>query len=243
VSVLAVVPARGGSKGIPRKNLAPLAGRPLISYTLQAARAAQTISDILVSTDDEEIAVACEREGVAVPYRRPAALAGDEVGMADTVLHVLDWWRAQHGEPELLVLLQPTSPLRSAADVDGTVAELRRTGRNSAISVHEVSEHPMECVRLTGGAWSLLERPPAGAVRRQDYGARFFFINGAVYAVAPEFLRTRRAFMAEGEETALYVMDRMRGIDIDDPEDLALAEAVLSHPRLRRRIMTEAAPT
>jgi CMP-N,N'-diacetyllegionaminic acid synthase len=241
VSVLAIVPARGGSKGIPRKNLVLLRGQPLISYTLRAAQTAKSVTDILVSTDDDEIASVCEQAGVPVPCRRPAALAGDGAGMIETVLHALDWWRDRQGnDPELVVLLQPTSPLRSADDIDGTVALLRESGRPSAVSVHEMTEHPMECVRLAGASWTFLERPPEGVVRRQDYGARFHFINGAVYAARPEFVRGRGTLMVEGDETALFVMDRIRGIDIDDSEDLHLAEAILSHPQLSRYVTREA---
>jgi N-acylneuraminate cytidylyltransferase/CMP-N,N'-diacetyllegionaminic acid synthase len=235
--VLAVIPARGGSKGIPRKNLAPLAGRPLISHTLAAARAAKTVTDIMVTTDDEEIAAICEAEGVPVPYRRPRALAGDAAGMVDTVLDALDWWVARRSEePELIVLLQPTSPLRRPEDVDGTVGALRRSGRQSAVSVHQMTEHPMECISLVGRGWTMLVHPSAGAVSRQDYEGQFYFINGAVYVTTPTFLRTRRALVAEGDETALYVMDAVRGIDVDDEDDLDMAEAILGHVRLRRRV-------
>lgn len=235
--VLAIIPARGGSKGIPRKNVAALAGRPLIAYTLDAARAAKTVTDVLVSTDDDEIASTCEELGTMAPYRRPPELGGDSVGMVETALDALDWWSKGAGqEPDVVVLLQPTSPLRSADDIDGTVAALRAGKKPSAISVHEVREHPMECVRVLGGSWTLLEKPPAGANRRQDYGTQFHFINGAVYAVTPQFLRSRHAFMTEGQETALYVMDAIRGIDIDRPEDLDLADAILNHPGLKRRI-------
>jgi CMP-N-acetylneuraminic acid synthetase len=237
VSVLAIVPARGGSKGIPRKNLAPLAGRPLIAYTLDAARAANGVTDIIVSTEDEEIAAACEAQGVRVPYRRPAALAGDGVGMVETVLHALEWWEAQRGStPDVIVLLQPTSPLRRGQHIDGTLAVLSDTGRGSAISVNEMIEHPMESVRVTGASWTMLERPAPGIARRQDYGARFYFINGAVYACTTAFLRAHRAFMVEGDKTGLYLMDPISGIDVDDPQDLDLAEAILAHPRLSRRM-------
>lgn len=240
MSVLAVIPARGGSKGILRKNIATLAGRPLIAYTLDAVRTASTITDVLVSTDDDEIIAMCKSLGVEMPYRRPAELGGDRVGMVETVLHALDWWKqTRGGEPDLIVLLQPTSPLRSAEDIDGTVKALRSSGKSSATSVHEMREHPMECVRIADGTWSLLEKPPEGANRRQDYTAQFQFINGAVYAVTPQFLRSRRAFVAEGSDTALYTMDAMRGIDIDDPEDLDLAEAILTHPRLKARIQKQ----
>jgi N-acylneuraminate cytidylyltransferase/CMP-N,N'-diacetyllegionaminic acid synthase len=237
VSVLAIVPARGGSKGIPRKNLALLAGRPLIAYTLDAARTANCVTDILISTEDDEIAAACEAEGVHVRYRRPAALAGDGVGMVETTLHALNWWEAERGSaPDVIMLLQPTSPLRGAKHIDGTLAALSNARRNSAISVTEMTEHPMECARVAGGSWARLERPTAGAQRRQDYAARFYFINGAVYASTPAFLRSHRAFMVEGDETALYLMDPICGIDIDDPVDLELAEAILAHPGLNQRI-------
>lgn len=238
MSVLALIPARGGSKGIPRKNVMPLAGRPLITYSLEAARKAATITDILVSTDDAEIAACCEAFGVPVPYRRPPELAGDTVGMVDTSLHALDWWQAQgHDEPEILVLLQPTSPLRSPADIDGTVKAMRDARLESAISVHEMAEHPCECIRLTQDrGWSILEAPPPGAVRRQDWTEQFHFINGAVYAVTPAFLRRNRAFCLDGRHTAVYAMDRIRGIDIDDPIDLDYAEATLTHPRLAQRL-------
>jgi CMP-N-acetylneuraminic acid synthetase len=237
VTVLAVIPARGGSKAIPRKNLSPLAGRPLIAYTLAAARAAKTVTEVMVSTDDDEIAAVCEAEGVPVPYRRPQALAGDDAGMVDTVLDALDWWTARTSvKPELIVLLQPTSPLRSGGDIDGTVDALRRAVRESAVSVHAMTEHPMECVRLAGSSWTMLAHPPAGTVGRQDYDGQFYFINGAVYAATPAFLRSHRALLAEGEETALYVMDGVRGVDIDDEDDLDMAEAILLHPRLRRRV-------
>jgi len=237
VRVLAIVPARGGSKGIPRKNIALLAGRPLISYTLNAARAAKTITDLMISTDDEEIASICETHGVPVPYRRPPELSDDTAGMAETALDSLDWWAMRQGdEPDLVVVLQPTSPLRNANDIDGTVSALRKTSRQSATSVHEVTEHPMECVKFADGRWTMLVQPPSGVTRRQGYQGQFYFINGAVYAATPSFLRQQRAFVAEGAETTLYVMDAVRGVDIDDETDLDLAEAILGHPRLRLRL-------
>jgi N-acylneuraminate cytidylyltransferase/CMP-N,N'-diacetyllegionaminic acid synthase len=213
----------------------------LIVHTLDAARASSTVTDILVSTDDAEIASVCEAAGMPVPYRRPPALAGDTAGMVDTVLHAADWWQSTRGnEPELIVLLQPTSPLRTATDIDGTVAALRDAGRESAVSVHPMREHPMECVRISGETWTKLAQAPNGALRRQDYDGRFCFINGAVYAVTPAFLRKHKAFVAEHGETVLYEMDAMRGIDIDNPEDLDLAEAILNHARLRQRVLPEA---
>jgi len=236
VSVFALIPARGGSKGIPRKNLVPLGGRPLIAHTVLTAQAA-AVDEVFLSTDDEAIAEVCRDLGVNTPYRRPLDLAGDETKMIDVVLHWMDWARDEGpGEPDVLVLLQPTSPLRAPADINGTLESMRRHGAHSAVSVHAMAEHPMECVTVASNGWSFLLEDPNMAGRRQDYAGRHFFINGAVYATTTEFLRKRRAFMTDGNETAIYEMDPLRGIDIDTEADLLQAEAYVGHPGIRSRL-------
>src|SRR5580658_8349077 len=117
--LLGFVPARGGSKGIPRKNLIALAGKPLIHYTLEAALACSSLDDLLLSTDDEEIAASCARLGVTTAYRRPPQLASDESSMLAALEDALAWYaRAKGHEPDEVALLQPTSPLRAAQDID-----------------------------------------------------------------------------------------------------------------------------
>ncbi len=236
MSVFALIPARGGSKGIPGKNLVPLGGRPLIAHTVLAAQAA-AVDGVFLSTDDDAIAGACRGLGLNTAYRRPRALAGDDTGMIDVVLHWLDWARDDGpGEPDVLVLLQPTSPLRAPADIDGTIEAMRRQNAPSAVSVHAMTEHPMECVSATDDGWSFLLGDPTTAGRRQNYAGRHFFINGAVYAATADFLRKRQAFMADGNETAIYEMSPLRGIDIDTEVDLLQAEAYVAHPGIRARL-------
>lgn len=226
--LLAVIPARGGSKGIPRKNLALLGGRPLIEYSIEAAQRSDAVDEVVLSTEDEEIAAVGERMGLDVTYRRPVELAGDATSMIDALAHALEWTARTRGRfPDEVMLLQPTSPLRSVEDIDGAVALLRESGAPSVVSVHPMAEHPSECVSLSGEDWEYLVPPPAGAVRRQDYDHHFFFINGAIYVAGCQALLSRRGFLYPGE-TALFVMPRGRGLDVDSPLDLRIAEAIMA---------------
>jgi CMP-N,N'-diacetyllegionaminic acid synthase len=229
--LLALIPARGGSKGIPRKNLVLLAGKPLVQYTLEAALASTRIDEILLSTDDEEIAACAAHCGLATRYRRPAELAGDASPMIAAVEHALLWYARERGQrPETLLVLQPTSPLRTAQDIDGAVASFGASGADTLASVHALGEHPSECVELEDDGWRYLVPPPPAAAGRQDYRGRFCFINGALYLVRTEVLLRERRFVIPGA-TQLYEMPRERGIDVDSPLDLALAEAVLAMRR------------
>jgi CMP-N,N'-diacetyllegionaminic acid synthase len=230
MSVLAFIPARGGSKGIPRKNLVPLAGKPLIQWTIDAVRESRTVDDIFLSSDDNEIIAFCRSLGVDVPYVRPPELAQDDTSMIDTVRHALVWLakRRPGGLPENLLLLQPTSPLRSAEDIDGAVRQFKETGAISLISVNEMCEHPYECLNQTQGGWSFLAKPVGKAQRRQDYSDRYYFINGAMYLANIRFILDEGVFLKE-DETDIYIMPPERGLDIDQPWQLTLAEALLKH--------------
>ena len=238
--VVALVAARGSSKGIPRKNLQDLCGKPLIVRSLEAAMAAKTVDLVMVSTENDDIACVCEAAGVPVPYRRPAALATDQASMLDVVLDALDYLEISLRACGLLVLLQPTSPLRTGRHIDEAVDLFRRTEAELLTSVHSVREHPFDCVALTGrGAidgrsdWSFMMRPDAARIRRQDYERGFHYVNGALYLATPEALRRHRAFLVEGK-TVLYEMDMLDGLDIDEVHDLELARALVEY-RMRQR--------
>ena len=137
--VLGLIPARGGSKSIPRKNLAPLGGKPLIAWTCEAALGARCLDRVVVSTDDEEIAAVAEAHGVAAPFRRPAALSGDQATSAEAAIHAVEWLdRHQGWRANLLVLLQPTSPLRTAAQIDAALGLMRERQAETVVSVIEV---------------------------------------------------------------------------------------------------------
>jgi N-acylneuraminate cytidylyltransferase/CMP-N,N'-diacetyllegionaminic acid synthase len=229
MAVLAFIPARGGSKGIPGKNLYPLRGKPLIQYTVEAARQSAKVDEIFLSSDDPAIIDFCKGIGLEVPYVRPAELAGDASTIHSALRHALDWLaQKRKALPKHLLLLQPTSPLRTAADIDGAIERYLDSGADSLMSVHAMVEHPYECLQLNAAGWSYLSRPAGAVTRRQDYDGGFYFINGAIYLARTEFfLRTGR-LMTESE-TALYVMPRERGIDIDDLDQMRLAEFFLGN--------------
>ena len=238
MSLLAIIPARGGSKGIVGKNLARVGGRSLVVRAVDAARLSQVVTDIFVTTDDDAIAQECEKAGVAVGYRRPAHLANDGAGMMDVIMDVLDRFKDAHGQdPETLVLLQPTCPFRSDEDIDGTWDVMQENGFDTVVSVHEMRESPYECVRENANGYAILARAD-GAVRRQDYQDKFHFINGAVYMARTAFVRREKVLFKEGE-TGLFHMDPLHGIDIDLPGDLLMAQALADHPDFLDRLYTE----
>ena len=218
-TTLAIIVARGGSKGLPHKNILPCAGRPLIAWSIDAARAAVTVDDVVVSTDDADIAEVARAAGVDVPWLRPAALATDEATVAEVVVHALSQQKAM---PTGLVLLQATSPLRTGADVDACVAALSTAP--SCVSLCAVSEHPAWMMRLAhdGRLSPLLGELPSG--RRQQLEP-LHVLNGAVYAARVDWFLRERRFI--GAETTGYVMPVERSVDVDTALDLLLCDAIL----------------
>ncbi|MGE0758885.1 MAG: acylneuraminate cytidylyltransferase family protein [Pirellulaceae bacterium] len=226
--ILGIVPARGGSKGIPRKNIAPLGGRPLIAYTADAARASRTLTRTILSTDDSEIADVGRQLGLEVPFLRPVELARDDSLAVDVIRHAVgflekhDGWRA-----DAFLLLQPTSPLRRASHIDDAVRLLQETGADSVVSVIRVPHHfnPTSVMRMDNGQLTSFLPGPA-VTRRQD--------KPVVYARnGPAVLLTRVTDPVA--ETPLYgrdcrplVMHPCESLDIDNPADLEYAEYLLS---------------
>jgi len=238
VSLLAIIPARGGSKGIPGKNLIELGGRSLVARAIDAAAASEAVTSIFVTTDDDDIACECEKAGVGVSYRRPSHLADDHAGMLEVVEDALVRHGEQSGiEVDNFVLLQPTCPFRSSHDIDACWALFGQENYDTVVSVHEVRESPYECVREHGDGYELLARAEK-SVRRQDYQDKFYFINGAIYMVKSSYFKAHRKFFKEGE-TGLFHMDPLHGIDIDIPADLLMAQALIDHPEFNDRMYSE----
>lgn len=220
--VLAVVPARGGSKGLPRKNVLDLGGRPLIAWTLTAAQQATHIDRCVVSTDDTEIASVARAHGGEVPFMRPAELAGDHAATMDTVFHVLDRLPGF----DFVVLLQPTSPLRSAADIEQTLERMIAAGAPACVSVTEPAKSPYWSYRIDAhGRLVPLTDPAYTRVRRQDLPPAYV-LNGAVYAARVDWLREQGSFLHP--DTLAYPMPAERSLDIDTALDLRLAELLLA---------------
>lgn len=212
LSVLALITARGGSKGLPGKNVRPVQGRPLIDFTIAAARGAAYVDRVVLSTDNDEIAQVAEGCGCEVPFRRPAALASDTATSMDVVLHALD----QLPQHDIVVLLQPTSPARESGDIDAAVQRLLEANAPACVSVCAAEESPYWMFSLGHHARlkPLLDTP--AATRRQDLPP-VYVLNGAVYAARTDALKRMGSFL--GPETVAHVMPRERSIDIDTLED------------------------
>lgn len=222
--VLGVVPARGGSKGIPGKNLTPLEGRPLLAWTAGAARAS-VLTRVVLSTDDERIAEAGRALGLDVPFLRPGELATDDAASIDVALHALDAVEADDDPYDAVMLLQPTSPFRAAEDIDAAVRLLGASGADAVVSVVDVGgHHPARMKWLEGDR--LVDPPFAEEVENQPrQSLRPMVIrNGAIYLTRTAVLR-RRTF--KGDDCRALVMPAERSVNIDVPLDLVVAEALL----------------
>ncbi len=225
LSVLALVVARGGSKGLPGKNLMPLGGKPLVAWSVEQARAATLVDRVVISSDDGEIIAAAAAAGAEAPFVRPAELANDQADSVSVALHALDSLERSF---DLLVLLQPTSPLRLAADIDTCLRRLVDEGAPSCLGVTEAPCSPYWMLTMDGAGrlMRLLDAP--AATRRQDLPA-VYVPNGAVYAVRVPWLRHHRAFVGEG--TLGHIMPAERSVDIDTILDFHMAETILAHGR------------
>lgn len=223
--VLGLIPARGSSKGLPGKHLLPVGGRPLLAWTVEAGRAARSIDRLVLSSDDEAIIAAARACGCEAPFLRPAELASDEATSIDVVLHALD---ALPGF-EFVALLQPTSPLRTAADIDAACARLQASGASACVSVALVDQSPYWMYRLDeSDRLRPIVELPGGASRRQQLPS-IYALNGAIYIARVEWLRRWRTFV--GDDTVAYLMPVQRSIDIDTRADLeAFQKAVTGNP-------------
>jgi CMP-N,N'-diacetyllegionaminic acid synthase len=224
--VLGVIPARGGSKGIARKNLAPLAGRPLLAYTADAVRASRRLTRTIVSTEDPEIAAAAQALSLEVPFLRPAALAADDTPMLPVVQQALAAMQSGGDAYEAVVLLQPTSPLRRAEHIDAALDLLASTGADSVVTVVEVPHQfsPVSILRIEEGRLRPFHDGPK-PTRRQDK-PRFYARNG------PAVIAVRAAVVAAGslygDDSRPLVMPMRDSHDIDSADDLELIELLLS---------------
>lgn len=227
--ILGIIPARGGSKGIPRKNLADVCGRPLIVWSIESGRqllASGVLVRCIVSTDDEEIASVARAFGGDVPFLRPAAAATDSAKALAYVLHALDTLEPVDGRYDAVMILQPTSPQRDVAAIAAAVARFKASDADSLISCYE-EEYINELVMYEDeGKGRLKPKSPAHnkGVRRQDHGATMVR-NGAVYVIRVPYLRTTGQLVCD--RPVLLKMSRNESINIDTPDDLELLRALL----------------
>jgi len=220
MTLLALISARGGSKGIPRKNIRSFCGKPLLQWSIDAALATACVDQVVVTTDDPEIAQVARACGAEVPFLRPAELATDTAPGIAPVLHALE----QLPQVSDVLLLQPTSPLRTSADIEAIVALRQQAGRESAVSLTPSAKHPawMYSVSQDQRLVPLLQQD--GVHCRQQLPPAYV-LNGALYLASRAFLLREQAFIAL--DTLGYVMPAERSVDIDTPLDWQWAEFLM----------------
>jgi CMP-N,N'-diacetyllegionaminic acid synthase len=227
LEILGLIPARGGSKGIPGKNLRILGGRSLVARAVESGLKSLRLARLILSTDSEAIAEEGRRAGAEVPFLRPADLAKDETPTAPVIAHALKWLEENEGtRPDILVLLQPTAPLRQARHIDEALDLLVSSGARSVVSVTPVPGHYHPSWQFSIRDGTLFPFLETGKVppRRQDLPPTYTR-NGAIYAAWTETWLT--GTMAYGSGCVPYVMEPAESVNIDSLEDLSLAEFLL----------------
>jgi len=223
--LLALVPARGGSKRLPGKNVLPLGGKPLIAWTIDAARNSGVFADVLVSTDKQSIADVARRCHAEVPWLRPAELASDTAGSADVLRHALRWYESERGEVEAVVLLQPTSPFRSAKSIRAAVEQyLRQPQRKPVVSVCRASTHPAWCFSVEGTQLTPFQGWDQLSLRSQDLPP-VFALNGAIYIFPAAQVRATGPLLTP-QMQAFVMDDPNESHDIDTEADWRVAEVI-----------------
>ena len=224
--ILALILARGGSKGIPRKNIKELSGKPLIAYTIEAARNSKYIDRIVVSTDDKEIANVAKKFGAEVPFMRPGELATDKASSNDAIFHALKWLKKyEKYKPDYFLNLQATSPLRNESDVDKAIEKFINNNADSLISVTKSDKTPhwMRTINENGFLKPLVKTEKS-YTRRQDL-PDVFELNGAIYMMKTHEFMKNKSF--NNGSVLPYIMDNLSSIDIDNLLDWKFAEFLL----------------
>ena len=222
--IIAIIPARGGSKSVPRKNIRLLCGKPLIVYTIEAALSSKYIRRVIVSTEDLEIAEIAKECGAEVTVR-PSKLAQDDTPSLPVFKHVIKHLEEVDGfSPDIIVVLQPTSPLRTVGDIDGAIQKFSETGCDSVVSVCEVDHPPHWMYTLEGDRLKPLIEDGEKITRRQD-APEVYRINGTVYVTYRDVIMKQNRVL--GDDTRAYIMPQDRSIDIDTELDFKLAELLM----------------
>ncbi len=231
-TILAIIPARGGSKGVPRKNIRILSGKPLIAWTIETALACLLLDRVIVSTEDQEIAEIARTHGAEVPFLRPESLAKDDTPGLEPVIHALLWLEENQAyRPDYVLLLQPTSPLRISQDIKRAIEKLKSSNSEAIISVTPVKHHPYWTKRLTDDGklkdFLLVDHP----LLRQDLPPAYA-LNGAIYLATRDVVLQQHSFYAQNNTNG-YVMPPERSLDIDSSWDFEVADLIL---RKRERL-------
>lgn len=225
--ILALIPARGGSKRVPNKNIRELGGKPLINWSIEAVQGIPEIVDILVSTDSPAIADVARAAGALVPWLRPAELSTDTATSIDVCFHALDWYEREKGPVDGLLLLQPTSPFRSRNTIENGIALFRNTGGRTVIGFAPAESHPLWCFHIRNNEIQPFMDWSGVALRSQDLPPAWV-ISGSFYLADPAILRSQGSYLVK-DVVPLPVSDKIESLDIDTELDWALAEVMFAY--------------
>ncbi len=220
--VLAIIPARGGSKGLPGKNIKALGGTPLINWTVKAALSCPLIDRTIVTTDSQQIANVAESAGAEIPFIRPEELAADDTSSADVVLHAIN---ALDESFDLIVLLQPTSPFRNGQDIHDALLQCQQANNYTSISVCATDKSPSWLFWCDDNRLTPILGKQSNATRRQDVNDAYG-LNGAIYVVPVERFKQERKFLFD--DSLPFIMQKQSSVDIDDAMDFRIAELILA---------------
>lgn len=225
--ILIIIPARGGSKRLPGKNIKPINGKPLISYAITAAKKSKYADRIVVSTDDLKISSVARRYGAEVPFIRPAELASDTASTLSVIQHAVNYFEKNEKiKPDIVVLIQPTNPLILMSDIDGTLEKMIKTKTKTCFSGTEISQRPEWMYKINNGLPVLFIKNVDTEKRSQDL-PRLAIINGTVYATEYNTLM-KKGVIRDDKSLSIYLMPRERSADIDDLFDFEFAEFLLN---------------
>jgi CMP-N,N'-diacetyllegionaminic acid synthase len=228
LSVIAVIPARGGSKGLPGKNIRPLLGKPLIGWSIEQAFASKYIDEVVVSSDCPEIIEISRKFGANVPFKRPAKLASDNSTTIDVLIHCLDWFEEKNKSFDILVLLEPTSPIREVSDIDNSLRILISKEQGSVVSVCKTEgQNPAFCFKKNDDSKinPYLEIQPTN-LRRQEIEP-VYFLDGTIYSSFTSSLRNQKSFYHNC--TFGFEVPKWKSLEIDDIVDFSMVESVMRH--------------
>ena len=228
--MIAIVPARGGSKGLPNKNILSLAGKPLILWTIEAAQNSKYIDRIILSTDDKAIADICRPTGIDIPFMRPIDLAKDNSLAIDNYIYTINRLNSEHGfDIEECVVLQPTSPLRKSEDIDGSIELFKKKNADSVVSYTE-EHHPIEWHKYITNEGKFENIFENKLLNRQDI-KKSYYPNGAIFVFNYKLIKQNKYY---NENSYAYIMPRKRSIDIDTIDDFEYAEYLINRGQNER---------
>lgn len=223
--ILAIIPARGGSKRLPGKNIKKISGKPMMAHAILAVKGSKYVDRVVVSTDDRKIATISQRYGAETPFLRPAELANDTVPTLPAFQHAVRYFETNMKfRPDIIVIVQPTSPMVTSADVDGAIEKMVKTKTNSCFSVCEINQRPEWMYYLDNNKPRLLLKNLWENKRSQDL-PKLGIINGSVYVVNYKTLMKKNK--VRDNNTSIYIMPKERSVDIDDMHDFELAEFLM----------------